>query len=106
EWVLKFIKPQAQKRLLESLAALDQLLTLTRPLAMTHRLKRLIKEIEDLSRGLRLELDLGHEAQTIRKASERFAESNQTLLRLPSLNEAFCTRNVICMQRFRGVSLA
>lgn len=106
EWVIKIIKPHAKSRLLESVAALEQLIALGEPMAITHVSRRFLKETSELCLGFRQELSLGRERQTIERVSEKLGSKKQRFLIIPEVNSAFCTDNVLVVERFRGVSLS
>jgi ubiquinone biosynthesis protein len=106
EWVVKIIKPQARLRLTESLAALHQMITACTPIALTQSARRGLKELRELSISLERELDLNRERETIVRMHQKLEASAQSLLRIPEVNEPFCTNQVLVIERFRGTPLS
>ena len=106
EWVIKMIKPHAKARLLESVAALEQFIALGEPLAVTHVSRRFLKEASELCLGFRQELSLRRERETIERVVEKLGSKRQKMLIIPEVNAAFCSDNVLVVERFRGVSLS
>lgn len=106
DWVVKVIKPQARTRMQESLAALDQIISVSKPFALTKSTRRLVKELEELSSGLRRELNLGIERKTITQMREKLSNNSQSLLRIPKINADFCTDHVLTIERFYGTPLS
>ena len=105
-WVIKVVKPAAKKRLLESVAAIEQAAAILAPLAVTAVARRLLKELRELAQGFRLEVALGRERVTILKVQEKLRRRRQKLLVIPEVNERFCTDDVLTVERFVGTSLA
>ncbi len=105
EWVIKVIKPDAKKRLEETLAALEQIVRLLRPIRLTSIGKRSIREIEELIRALRREVQLDLEKINIDKMRMRLDVKKENVLRLPETHDAYCTPNVLVIERFKGTSL-
>lgn len=106
EWVIKVIKPQARARLGESVAAMEALCDYLAPLALTLTTRRVLKELRELCVGFRQELDLGRERATIERVHAKLFKKRQKTLVIPAVNAAFCTPDVLCVERFQGVSLA
>jgi len=106
QWVIKVVKPAAKKRLMESVAAMEQVADLLTPLAVTAVSRRLIKELRELAHGFRLEISLGRERATILKVQEKLRSKRQKLLVIPAVNERFCSDDVLTVERFIGTSLA
>jgi ubiquinone biosynthesis protein len=105
EWVIKVIKPGSRRRLEETLKALEQIVVLTSPLKLTSVGSKSIREIQDLIRGLRREVQLDLEKKNLDRMRERLDAKKQQVLRLPTTFDRFCTPNVLVMERFRGSSL-
>lgn len=106
EWVIKIIKPHAKTRLLESVAAIEQLVALGEPLAVTHVARRFLKETSELCLGFRQELSLAREKETIERVTEKIGGKRQRTLIIPEVNAPFCTDNVLVVERFRGTALS
>ncbi|WP_141735595.1 ABC1 kinase family protein [Oligoflexus tunisiensis] len=105
EWVIKVIKPESCRRLEETLRALEQIVTLTSPLKLTSVGSKTIRELQDLIRSLRREVQLDLEKKNLDRMQERLDSKKQQVLRLPKTFDRFCTPNVLVMERFRGASL-
>lgn len=105
EWVIKVIKPDSKKRLEETLAALEQLVSLLKPLRLTSVGSRSVREIEELMRALRREVQLDLEKTNIDKMRMRLDVKKENVLRLPQTHDAYCTPNVLVIERFKGISL-
>ncbi|MCX6131031.1 MAG: AarF/UbiB family protein [Proteobacteria bacterium] len=105
EWVIKIIKPESKRRLEETLQALEQLLSLTSPLKLTSVGAKSTRELRDMIRSLRREVQLDQEKKNLDRMQERLAAKKQVILRLPKTYNRFCTSNVLVMERFRGISL-
>ena len=107
QWVVKIIKPQARGRLLETISALEQLMLLWRPFAVTMMAKRSLRELGELCEGFRRELDLSREADTIERVAKRICDENREgLLRIPQIRKDFCTKQVLTIERFHGDRLS
>lgn len=106
EWVVKIIKPQARSRLLESIEALEQMVSACDPLAVTLSGKRLLREMRELCLGFRQELSLSREKATIERVSAKLQAKKQRVLLIPAVLEALCTDKVLVVERFRGVPLS
>jgi ubiquinone biosynthesis protein len=65
-----------------------------------------LKEVRDLCVGFRHELDLSRERAVIERVHDKLKAKRQKALVIPKVNAAFCTPRVLCVERFRGVSLA
>jgi ubiquinone biosynthesis protein len=106
EWVIKIIKPYARKRLLESVAALEQMIALFEPVAITQTSRRGLKELKNLTVGFRQELSLGRERETILRVHEKMKNKKQKALVIPEVHPHLHSDRVLIVERFRGVSLA
>lgn len=106
EWVIKVIKPGSRRRLEQTLAALQQLLLVAAPLKLTALGARTLSELEELIVSLRREVELELEKDNIERMRTRLEQKKQQILRLPRVYDRFSTRNVLVIERFRGVSLA
>ena len=102
EWAVKIIKPQSKKRLLQTLAALDQGISLFKTLKLTQMASRLIKELEEVSGALRLELALDLEKDNIDKVRSKLASKKTQVLRIPETLDKFSTENVLTLECFSG----
>ena len=105
-WVVKIIKPQARRRLLETVAALEQTARLLRPLAVTRLARRGVKEMRELAAAFRRELSLTAERETIDRVRSKMVGRRQKLLVIPEVNADFCSDAVLTVERFVGTSLA
>ena len=103
EWVVKVIKPKARKRMLETLDAINQILRLTKPLAVTDTSERIVREVEELCRSLERELHLDNEKKNIDRMREKLAAKKQDLLRIPATYDELCTANVLTIEHFKGI---
>lgn len=105
EWVIKVIKPSSRRRLEQTLGALQQLLLVASPLKLTKLGARTFREVEELIHSLRREVELDLERAHLERMHARLAHKKQDLLRLPQVFEKYSTRNVLVMERFRGIPL-
>lgn len=105
EWVIKVIKPDARRRLDETLRALRQILALTRPLKLTVVGRRTMRELEELIQSLSREVELDLEKRNIDRMRQTLEQKKQKVLRLPLTHDAYCTANVLVIERFRGIPL-
>jgi ubiquinone biosynthesis protein len=106
EWVVKILKPDAKKRLNESVDALEQMISTFEPVAVTLVSRRFLKELRELCAGFRCELSLDRERNTIERVREKIGKRRQKLLIIPQVNEPYCTDQVIVIERFRGTPLS
>ncbi len=105
EWVIKVIKPASRKRLEQTLAAVQEILTVAAPLKLTALGARTHRELEELVRSLRREVELDLEKDNIQRMRSRLEQKKQQVLKLPRVYEEFSTRNVLVIERFRGIPL-
>jgi ubiquinone biosynthesis protein len=105
EWVIKVIKPESKRRLEETLRALERIIVILKPMKLTLIGARTIRELEELIRALRHEVHLDLEKKNLEKMRSRFDLKKLQVLRLPQTNDAFCTVNVLVIERFRGTPL-
>jgi ubiquinone biosynthesis protein len=105
EWVIKVIKPESKRRLEETLRALERIIVILKPMKLTLIGARTIRELEELIRALRREVHLDLEKKNLEKMRSRFDLKKLQVLRLPQTNDAFCTVNVLVIERFRGTPL-
>ena len=106
EWVVKIIKPHAARRLGETADAMEALIARASPIAVTLASRRYLRELGDLVKGFRGELDLEKERETILRVTERLKGRRQKVLVIPAVLASLSTKNVLVVERFRGVSLA
>jgi ubiquinone biosynthesis protein len=106
EWVIKVLKPNACKRLTETVDLLDSLLNVAEPVAATQSARALVRDIRDLCRGLRQEMSLTNERHTIERVQAKLANRRQKVLALPRVNALYCTDSVLTIERFRGIALS
>ena len=106
EWVIKIIKPRAHKRLILTVEVMEAAVAAAEPFALTLVAKRSLREIRELCVGFRRELSLDRERETIERVSEKLKAKRQRVLLIPEVNAAFCTPNVLTVERFQGVALS
>lgn len=106
QWVIKIVKPRAQKRLLETVEAMEAAAAAVEPFAMTLVARRSLRELRELCLGFRRELSLDRERETIERVAEKLKARRQRALLIPEVNAPFCTPNVLTVERFQGVSLS
>lgn len=106
EWVIKILKPNSKKRLTETIEALEQLLKMVDNLPLSPGARRTSRELWELSRGLRREMALDVERANLDRIRLAVAQKRQSTLKIPGVWEAYCSSNVLVMERFRGVSLS
>lgn len=106
EWVIKIVKPHAKARLQETVAALDEVVRLLKPLAITRQAQRNLDEIKGLCLALSKECSLARERETMARVREKLKGTKQRYLLIPAVNPDFCTENVLTLERFFGTSLA
>jgi ubiquinone biosynthesis protein len=106
EWVIKILKPEAMTRLIESVQAMEQIISFLEPLAVTLVARRSLRELKELCLGFRRELSLDRERETIERVREKVGKKRQKLLVIPQVNADFCTDRVITIERFRGTALS
>jgi ubiquinone biosynthesis protein len=106
QWVIKIVKPRAQKRLLQTVEAMEAAAAAVEPFAVTLVAKRSLRELRELCLGFRRELSLDLERETIERVAEKLKARRQRALLIPEVNAPFCTANVLTVERFQGVSLS
>ncbi len=106
EWVVKILKPDAKKRLNESVDAIEQIISTIEPVAVTLVARRFLRELRELCAGFRCELSLDKERNTIERVREKIGKRRQKLLIIPNILEEHCTDQVIVIERFRGTILS
>lgn len=105
QWVLKVIKPQAKRRLKQSLAAMDQATALLKSLPLTKVASRMVKELEEVSVALKREVSLDLEKDNIDRVRHRLSANKKQILRIPATLDAFSTENVLALECFEGIPL-
>lgn len=105
EWVIKVIKPQAIKRMDETISALEEIVSSLEPVVFSNTGRRGIQEILQMAAAMRQETDLDIERRNIERLAQRLQQRKQQVLVLPAVNAKFSTRNVLVVERFHGVSL-
>ncbi|MBM4252315.1 MAG: AarF/ABC1/UbiB kinase family protein [Deltaproteobacteria bacterium] len=106
QWVVKVLKPQAKQRMMETTAALDQLIAVVEPLALTQVSKRTVRELRELVSNFRRETSLIRERDTIIRLREKLAGKKQGVLLIPEVNTDYCSQHVLTVERFMGISLS
>jgi ubiquinone biosynthesis protein len=105
-WVLKIIKPDAKRRLLETVGAMEELITWLEPVAVTLVARRFCREVRELCQGFRRELSLTRERDTIGKVHEKLRARRQKVLVIPQVHPEFATDDVLVIERFDGVPMS
>lgn len=105
-WVIKFLKPRSVSRLDETITALETAMTVAEPFAVTLVAKRLIRDLKDLCDGLRREMDLNHEAETMKRIRALVEQKRSKAIVVPDTLDELCNRRVIVMERLEGVKLS
>lgn len=105
-WVLKIVKPDSEKRLHQTVEAIFSILDFYRPLAFTAASKRLIREIKDLCMGLRRELDLEKERETILDMQDRLTDRKKGVLRIPEVHPDLHSKKVLVVEQFHGTKIS
>ncbi len=104
EWVIKVVKPAAEKRLKETSAALKQFLTWLKPLtSVSKSAQRKVKEIDSFCLALEDELDLLKESENIQKIREKIGEKKGQIIRLPKIHPSLGSARVLVCERFKGI---
>jgi ubiquinone biosynthesis protein len=105
EWVVKVVKPAARKRLSETLAAAEAAMAAAENLPGVAKTTAM-RELRELVTGLRGEINLRREADTIERLRQRLQGRRQSTLKIPKVWPELCSESVVVLERFRGVSLA
>lgn len=107
EWVIKVIKPDAQKRLSMTVDAIEQVLAVVEPLTVTRAARKAVDETRELCASYRGELSLRRELDTIQRVRTAMNDGRkQQLLRVPQVLEECSSDQVLVVERFRGVLLS
>lgn len=105
-WVLKIIKPEAKRRLLETVSAMEELISWFEPVAVTLIARRFCREVRELCSGFRRELSLQRERDTIEKVREKLKSRRQKILVIPEVHPEFFTDDVLVIERFYGTPMS
>jgi ubiquinone biosynthesis protein len=105
-WVIKIIKPEAKKRLLETVEAMEELVSLFEPVAITLVARRFCREVNELCQGFRKELSLLKERETIERVRERLKSRRQKVLVIPEVHPTHFTDDVLVIERFHGTPMS
>jgi ubiquinone biosynthesis protein len=106
KWVVKILKPKAAVRLQESILALESALTVAEPFSLTPAAKRFIKDMRGLCQGLRLEMSLSHERQTMNRVLDMIALKKSKVVKVPETMAELCSDRVIVMERLVGTKIS
>lgn len=107
DWVVKVIKPDSAVRMTATVSAIEQILAVIEPLAVTRAAQKMILEIKDLCRGYMGELSLRREFDTIQRVRAAMNDGRkQQLLRVPQVMEEISADSVLVIERFRGTILS
>ncbi len=105
-WVIKIIKPEAKKRLLETVGAMEELISWFEPVAVTLVASRFCREVNELCQGFRKELSLLNERETIKRVHERLKSRRQKVLVIPEVHPEYYTDDVLVIERFNGTPMS
>jgi len=105
-WVIKIIKPEAKKRLLETVEAMEELISWFEPIALTLVARRFCREVKELCQGFRKELSLLKERETIERVRERLKSRKQRVLVIPEVHPEHFTDDVLVIERFHGTPMS
>jgi ubiquinone biosynthesis protein len=105
-WVVKIVKPQARRRLVETVEAMEQIVGYAEPLAVTLTARKLLREMRELCRGFRHELSLTRERDTIERVRDKLKSRRQKTLIIPETHPELCTDDVLVVERFVGTPLS
>lgn len=105
-WVIKLLKPKSTERLVESIAALQSAMAVAEPFAMTLLAKRFLKDMASLCHGLRQEMNLTIERETMARVRDLVEQKRSKAIRVPSTWDELSTERVIVMERFDGIKLS
>jgi ubiquinone biosynthesis protein len=105
-WVIKIIKPEAKRRLLETVSAMEELVSWFEPVALTLVARRFCREVNELCQGFRSELSLLKERETIERVRERLKSRRQKVLVIPEVHPVHFTDDVLVIERFHGTPMS
>lgn len=105
-WVIKVIKPHADIRLHETLDAIEQIMRIAKPLGYNASGRRILKEVGALVNSMRSETDLLLEKQNIDRMREKLKAKKNQALRLPETKTDLCSKHVLVIEKFQGISLS
>ncbi len=105
-WVIKIIKPEAKKRLIETVEAMEELISWFEPVALTLVARRFCREVKELCQGFRSELSLLKERETIERVRERLKSRRQKVLVIPEVHPMHFTDDVLVIERFHGTPMS
>lgn len=105
-WVIKVVKPLSDKRLHETLDAIEQIIRLARPLEATAVGRRSIKEMRSLVKALRFETNLDLERKNLKRMRDKLKNRKQQILKLPMTLDDYCTDKILTIERFDGIPLS
>lgn len=105
-WVVKVLKPKSAERLTESVTALEAAVSVAEPFAVTLLSKRFLKDMGGLCHGLRQEMNLGYERETMARVRDLVEQKKSKAIRVPQTWDELCSKRVIVMERFDGVKLS
>lgn len=107
DWVIKVIKPDAHRRLTTTVDAMEQVLGLIDPLAVTRAARKAVEEAREVCQSYRGELSLRRELDTIQRVRAAMNDGRkQQLLRVPGVMEECSSDRVLVVERFRGTLLS
>ena len=104
-WVIKILKPHAEKRLLETLAALDQAIKIMDSMLFSSLYDRFLRELKEVSAALRKEVRLDLEKDSIDKIHLKLSKRKVKVLRVPETLDQFSTAKVLTQEYFEGTPL-
>lgn len=104
--VVKLLKPKSAERLAESIAALESAMTVAEPFAVTLLSKRFLKDMSSLCNGLRQEMNLTYERETMERIRDLVEQKKSKAIRVPRTWDELCNHRVIVMERFDGIKVS
>lgn len=104
--VVKLLKPKSSERLTESIAALEAAMAVAEPFAVTLVSKRFLKDMGGLCAGLRQEMNLTYERETMARVRDLVEQKKSKAICVPKTWDELCSGRVIVMERFEGVKLS
>jgi ubiquinone biosynthesis protein len=105
EWVVKVVKPGAKVRLMRTLEAAEAAVNSISKLPGVAA-SAAVRELNELISGLRGEVNLRREADTIEKLRVKLAGRRSMSLKIPAVWPELCSESVVVIERFRGTPLS
>jgi ubiquinone biosynthesis protein len=105
EWVVKVVKPGARIRLMRTLEAAEAAVQSISKLPGVAS-SAAVRELNELIAGLRGEVNLRREADTIEKLRAKLDGRRSMSLKIPAVWPDLCSESVVVIERFRGTPLS